>query len=362
MSPNKMRFLHNPAHLVLGMIWLSLAGANAQVATSRIVGYNATTCLGGSDTFLSIPFHQAPAYSGSVDGSLALNNAPISVPAVGTPGWTVNEFAGTHYVKFTSGSAAGLILEISANTASGFTVDPTGFGRLSISSGDRFLIVPHWTLASLLPPLTQTTLHPSTGDLLPQRGSEIHFYESSSTGVELAPERIYYVTSSGWFQSAVGSPTADNVIIPAHSAFVIRHQLGAADTSFRPAAHVDVNASSVLLSRQKGAPQDNVLAIIRPIPIRLGDLGFSRTSFVDSSTTAESTRKDEVIIFDNATAAHNKDEQARYFRYRSQWRLDNGVDYPVSDYVELPAGSVVIVRKSSATSDAPVAWKNDPNY
>lgn len=362
MSPFKFKS-HFSFAIAVTLSWALIAGfANAQTATSRIVGYNSTTCPGGSDTFVSVPFHQAPTYSGSFGASAFISNSVISLQSSGTPGWTPNEFVGTHYLKITTGSAAGLILEISANTADSLTVDPTGFGFLSISSGDRFLIIPHWTLATLLPAATQTTLHQSVGNLLPQRGSELLFYETTSEGIEPAPERIYYVTSSGWFQNADGSPAADNVRIPPHAAFIIRHQTGAANTFFRPAAHVDVTLSAVLLASKKGQAHDNVLAIIRPIPIQLDDLGFSALNFASSFGTGEAQRKDEILIFDNAAVGHNKIETARYFFYANSWRLDDGANYPVADTTTLPAGSVVVVRKAAAAADSKVAWKNAPNY
>lgn len=360
-----MRILHEHTKLVLGVFCLLavvVGETNAQVATSRIVGYNSTTCLGGSDTFLGVPFHRAPAYSGSVAANVTLNDSPVAVQASGTPGWAVDGFVGTHYVKFTTGAAAGLILEISANTAGGFTVNADGYGSRAVREGDRFLIIPHWTLETLLPHATQTTLHQSSGDLLPQRGSEIHFYEVTDTGIDLAPEKIYYVKSNGWFQSAPGSPSANNVVVPPHAAFIVRHQPGAANTTFRPAAHVDVYPSAVVLTRQKGKANDNILAMIRPIPITLDELGFSNTSFVPSVNTTEAGRRDEILIYDNSVAGYNKAEQARYFRHLNTWKLDNGADYPNSDNVQLPAGAVIVVRKASSTSDGSVSWTNDPNY
>ncbi|MEM7010274.1 MAG: TIGR02597 family protein [Verrucomicrobiota bacterium] len=348
--------------LAFCMGWTLIAGSViGQTATSRIVGYNSTTCLGGSDTFVSIPFHQAPAYSGSVEAQVQFNNAAATVEASGTPGWTANQFAGTHYVKFTTGSASGLILEISANTANSFTVDPTGFGSIPVRADDRFLIIPHWTLATLLPPATQATLHQSTGSLLPQRGSELLFYETTSEGVEPAPGRIYYATSSGWFQNETGA-AADNVVIPPHSAFIVRHQTGTANTFFRPAAHVDVNLSAVLIASKQGQAHDNILAIIRPIPVQLDELGLTTQNFRSSSGTGEAQRKDEILIFDNAAVGHNKVETARYFFFANTWRLDDGASYPVSNDIELSAGSVVVIRKVADSTNRSFTWSNAPNY
>ncbi|MFT5468523.1 MAG: hypothetical protein ACI8UO_003633 [Verrucomicrobiales bacterium] len=356
---------HGSRHIIFSifcMLILGISSLSAQVATSRIVGYNSTTCLGGSDTYVSVPFHQAPAYSGSLAANVTFFNASILVPASGTPGWTVDEFVGSHYVKFTSGAAAGLILEITANGAADFTVNPDGFGRLLLKTGDRFLIIPHWTLATLLPAATQTTLHPSTGDLISGRGSEVHFFEPTATGIDLAPEKIYYVKTSGWFQSDTGAPAAGSVIVPPHSALVIRHQPAAADTVFRPAAHVDVYTSAVLISTKQGSGNDNVLAIIRPIPTRLADLGFTTANFKRSTSNDPTRRGDELLIFDNTVAAQNKSETTRYFLTSTGWRLDNEADYPISDDAELPPGSVIVVRKGPGTRDGIVAWKNEPTY
>ncbi|MGY8642301.1 MAG: TIGR02597 family protein [Verrucomicrobiales bacterium] len=343
------------------ILWgLSSVSAFSQEATSQIMGYNATQCLGGSDTFISVPFHRAPIFSGSVAGNVTLNDAEIEVSAE-APGWTPDTFVGSHYAKFTTGAASGLILEISTNSASGITVDPAGYRRHSVKAGDRFLIIPHWTLDTLLP-VSQTTLHLSTGHLVPGRGSEIHFYVPNSEGINLSPELIYYVTATGWFQSAKGSPAAGDVIVRPHAAMVVRHKVGAADTLFRPAANVDVNPSQVQLSASQGALRDNVLAIIRPIPVSLKDLGLRSPAFISSVGVAPGKRRDELMIFDNAEIGLNKSESARYFFHSGHWKLDNQTDFPISDDVQLPRGSVVVIRKASATSGKPVAWKNLPKY
>ena len=335
-------------------------------ATTGIVGYNTTDCLGGSDTLLSVPFHRSPAFSGSVadGGGATFSGAADTFTAAGTPAWAVGEFEGSHYVKIVTGVGAGLEIDITANFADTLTVDSSGFKGSKINPGDRFLVIPYWTLGTLLPAATQAALHPSTGDLLPQRGSELHFFESSANGVNLSPQTIYYVTAAGWFQAAPGSPSADDHILPPHTALVIRHQSGAADTEFRSAAHVDEDASSILLRARKGAKQDNVLAMMRPIPLTLGELDFPAAAFVGSAGTDESRRRDELLVFDNSVAGHNKSEVARFFYDKSakQWRVDDGAAYAVADTAELSAGAVIVIRKYPVSKDAETVWKNLATY
>ena len=335
-------------------------------ATTGIVGYNTTDCLGGSDTLLSVPFHRTPAFSGSVadGGGTTFSGEDDTFSAAGTPGWTPSAFAGSHYVKIVTGVGAGLELDITGNTADTVTVDSSGFARSKINPGDRFLVIPYWTLGTLLPAATQTALHPSTGPLLSQRGSELHFFEASAEGINLSPRTIFYVTAAGWFQVGPGSPSADDHILPPHTALVIRHQDGAADTEFRSAAHVDEDASSILLRARKGASQDNVLAMMRPIPMTLAELDIPAAAFVGSAGTDESKRRDELLVFDNSVAGINKSEVARYFYDKSakQWRVDDGAAYAAADAAVLPAGAVIVIRKSPASRDAEIVWKNEATY
>ena len=369
--PARQIFRHLSAVFVLGVVF-AISGSSAvfaqdtTTATTGIVGYNTTDCLGSSDTLLSVPFHRTPAFSGSVadGGGVTFSGGADTFTASGTPGWAVGEFAGSHYVKIVTGSAAGLEIDPTANIADALTVDSSGFKGSKINPGDRFLVIPYWTLGTLLPAATQTALHQSTGDLLSQRGSELHFFEPSATGINLSPRTIYYVTAAGWFQSGPGSAPADDLILPPHTAIVIRHQSGAADTEFRSAAHVDEDASSILLRARKGAKQDNVLAMMRPIPLTLAELDIPSAAFVGSNGTAESARRDELLVFDNSVAGHNKSEVARYFFDRSsgQWRIDDGAAFAVSDAAELPAGAVVVIRKSPASRDAEIVWTNQATY
>jgi uncharacterized protein (TIGR02597 family) len=357
-------FLLGGAFAILGST--AIFAQETTTATTGIVGYNTTDCLGSSDTLISVPFHRTPAFSGSVaDGSrTTFSGVTDTFTASGTPGWSVGEFEGSHYVKIVTGAGAGLEVDITANTADTLTVDSSGFKGSKINPGDRFLVIPYWTLGTLLPASTQTALHPSTGDLLSQRGSELHFFEPSANGINLSPQTIYYVTAAGWFQAALGSPPADDLILPPHTALVIRHQSGAPDTEFRSAAHVDEDASSILLRARKGASQDNVLAMMRPIPLTLAELDIPPAAFVGSAGTDESKRRDELLVFDNSVAGHNKSEVARYFYDESakQWRIDDGAAYAAADAAVLPAGAVIVIRKSPASRDAEVVWKNQATY
>jgi len=360
------RFVACAFAIFIGVSASSAFGQGTTSATTGIVGYNTTDCLGGSDTLISVPFHRTPEYSGSVaeSGGVEFTGENDQIVVSGAPGWANGVFTDSHYVKVVTGAAAGLELPIVGNAGDSLTMNSAGFKGSKINPGDRFLVIPFWTLGELLPAATQTTVHASTGHLLSGRGSEVHFFEPSATGINLSPEKIYYATSAGWFQSLKGSPAADDVILPPHTAIVIRHQTGAADTQFRSAAHVDEDASAILLSARQGAAQDNVVAMMRPIPLTLGELDIPGSVFVSSKGTSVEKRRDELLVFDNSVVGYNKSEQARYFFDKSagQWRIDDGAAFDVATDAEIPAGAVLVIRKSPASKDADLVWTNQATY
>src|SRR5690606_18949075 len=55
-----------------------------------------------------------------------------------------------------------------------------------VGEGDPVSLIPAWTLATLFPPATQTTFHPSTGRLASGRKSELLFFDNDTPGTGLS--------------------------------------------------------------------------------------------------------------------------------------------------------------------------------
>ena len=331
---------------------------------SAVVGYHETVCPGGSDTDVSVPFHRPAAFVGAVETIRKLATPDRwEIGVAGGPGWTADVFAESHYARMKDGAAAGAILPVKTNAAGEITVAwPDLAGPLRSAAGDALEIIPFWTLATLLPPATQTALHPSTGMLSSQRGSELLLFNAARDGIEQAPEAVYFVTAAGWFATGPDFPSANDVIVPPNTGFIVRHQAGAAPTVFRASLNVDRSPAGSLISARQGHPRDTRVALNRPLPTVLGDLVLNPAQFAPSRNTAPNDRKDELLLFDNAEAAQNKTPAARFFRVGGHWRrVDPANAHPVADDTPLNAGAVLVIRKAPARNNAELPWVQPAN-
>ena len=103
------------------------------------------------------------------------------------------------------------------------------------------------------------------GALPTERVTEVVlFFNDTGDGIDLAPDRIYFLTAEGWFLSKRGFPAADDVIIPPGKIFVIRHPVGEAATDFFPNQVVAEGKHAAPLRTRMTGPQDNQ-------EVRLGD-------------------------------------------------------------------------------------------
>ena len=133
-----------------------------------------------------------------------------------------------------AGTRAGWTFEVSSHSASTITIDAGGEDLSDLADGDRFEVIPHWTLSTLFPQATQTAIHESTSKLSTGRKSRVLFFDETTSGISLAPDRVYFLTADGWFQSTSGLPSADDVVVPPGKAFVIRHPATETATEFIP--------------------------------------------------------------------------------------------------------------------------------
>ena len=100
--------------------------ASAIEATTNPVGVIQVTALGNSDTLVSIPLKQPAVFNGVVNST-----AGKVLTAEGSPGWTTNEWADTHYAFMRSGDAAGFYAAITANSANSVTLEVEDLDGLS---------------------------------------------------------------------------------------------------------------------------------------------------------------------------------------------------------------------------------------
>ncbi|NCG08220.1 MAG: TIGR02597 family protein [Verrucomicrobia bacterium] len=137
------------------LLLAATTGVHAQNVSTAPVGYQSLTINGSPDgstasyTALSVGFQNASEYSGSVTttpNSAVLTDSSASLVASAYSGQDATGIS-AYYLEITSGTSAGLILDIVANTSNTITTgsDLTGL----VTSGDTFAIKAHTTLAGI---------------------------------------------------------------------------------------------------------------------------------------------------------------------------------------------------------------------
>ncbi len=352
---------------------LPTTGAFAQgdpppdTATSPVFGFQEFDCPGGSDTVVAVPFERPVAFRGqasAIAAGTAATREMVVTLAGGDPGWADDVLAGSHFLRFTAGNAAGRRFPVAGNTGAEVRVwIPEGHPDLAAEAGDAIDIIPHWTPATLFPPATQTTLHASSGLLPGQRGSELFVYPLGPSPENTSPDRVFFVTDAGWFESAEGVPAADDVPLPPHAVLVIRHPDGANDTVFRPAALVNASPSAVVLESRRGIRLDHFVSLSLPLPSTVSQLDFQPREFAPSPGLNPPQRRDVLLVFDNAVTETNRQPSARYFFHRGDWyRFGDSEGTPaVANDDALPAGAALVIRKAATLSNQATVWTQDPN-
>lgn len=329
----------------------------SQSAETNPVGFNTVECLPGSDTICGVPFARPAVFQGVVD-STQVGTGTLTITPEGTPGWTENDFQTLYMVRIISGTKAGMYYQVSANAAGDVTVDLAGDTATGINPGDSFRIHPFWTLSTLFPPATQSTIIASTGTLPNQRRTELITPDLQGAGTNLAPLFKYYIFNGAWRKAVSGNPNADNDILYPDSYFIIRHasSLITASTSYVPVGMVELNSVTIPLATHATISQDNFVLSGRPIPVKLKDLDLlSSAAFMASTSTLPNGRRDTLLVFDNAVAQLNKAPSATYYYLSGSWRKAVSGN-PVADDDEILPSHGMIIRKYQTGTGATQFW------
>ncbi len=346
--------------------------ASAQTAYTTPVGYVSQTCKANSDTIVGVPLRQSSVGAGALSVNPDTSTIPGSaiLTLSGTPGFTVNAFANTHYAKFKDGPAAGQWFVITANTASSLTVNLNG-ATLSAVSTNALAVLKFWTLAELINPATATTdplttpnaIVASLSTALGGRRTEVLIPSLSGVGTNLAPTVAYFIHGGIWKKAGAGNTDFGTDQLWPDSYVIIRNPAAVtADTKYTIAGEVEPNEFDYPLATQSAIKQDNYISLIRPIDVSLNGLGLANTTaFLASTSTALGGRRDELLVFDNAAAARNKAPSASYFVHAGIWKKAGGGNTDFGTDV-IPAGQGFIIRKYQSGTGETFNWNNTPTY
>jgi uncharacterized protein (TIGR02597 family) len=341
----------------LSALSLSLLPAALPAATSDPVGAMTVTLTEGADNFIAIPFTSAPSYQGAV-ASLANTSGDVYALGLGSTvaGADADAWAGLYYVRFTSGAADGKYFTILSSSTTALDIDSLGDDLSGVQAGDTFSVFEYYTLSSLLPPATQTSVVASTGTRVSQRGSEVLFPETTDVGINRAPRLKYFVTSTDWYDASTRG-IAEDVILYPDSYIIIRQKEGAGSRDLVLYGSVPMAASTSYVF-QSSIKNDNHLAYIRPIPTALSTIGFG-SEFLDSSSTRVSARTDELLLWDNPSGI-NPAPDKKFFKVGGVWY--DATTRNVADDYEIKPGAALILRKSPDSVETTSNWKNIPTY
>jgi uncharacterized protein (TIGR02597 family) len=354
--------------------------ATGQTAYTTPVGYVSQTCLPASDTRVGLPLRQPTLAAAALTANPTIGATDAVLTVTGA---SFGAFAGTHYVKMTSGTKLGSIYAITANTATTITIDRNG-DTFSSVNGDQFAISKYWTLAELFPPASSTNSPATTGTAIVtslnatagQRRTQVLLPDSTTLGINLAPSGLYYILAANgttvlanqWRKQGGIVDEGSTQIWPDDS-FIIRNPASVTSaTTFSLSGEVDMKAVTIQLNTRNGgatAKQDNTVGLTRPVDVSLNNLNLGNTpAFVSSTNAVAANRRDELLVFNNGIASLNKSPSAIYYfnsgTIPPQWRAQGGTTDAGSAVI--PAGSAMIIRKFGTAGGVTSFWNNTPSY
>lgn len=341
---------------------LCLTGAQglfAQSAETPPVGFNVVECLPQSDTYCGVPFVRPAVFQGVVQ-SVSAGSGQLTITPERAPDWTAGAYPTLYFVRLTSGVKAGMYYQVAANTTGDVTVDLAGDAAAGVQPGDTFRIHPFWTLATLFPPATQSTVVPSVGTTGSNRRTLVLLPDTQSGGTNLAPSATFFLYDGVWRRTTTGFPVSDNEILWPDTYFIVRHNSVSitASTFFTPSGTVELNPVTNALATRSAGPQDNFVFTGRPVPVKLQDLDLiSSGAFEASIGTTGGNRRDLLLVYDNALAQVNKSPSATYFYFDGNWRSTSS-GFPLANDVEVKPSHGIIIRKYQTLDGATKLWTN----
>jgi uncharacterized protein (TIGR02597 family) len=309
----------------------------ADTATTTPVGYvgigNTTgpAVPANSDISISIPLEHPAEWTGTV-ASVAGNVITLS----GAPGFTVNQWNNTaapYIAKIEGGAESGLIALITANQAGSLTVSfQNQDNAAAVAANDKITIRKAWTLGTLF-----------SGNTLPNN-VEFHLFEGTAVGVNLAPDKIYYLFDGVWYDSADDNPSNSLVLYP-NEAFKIRNNTSTPIASLVLAGQVPV-ANSRIFIKGGAVAQDTRFSYYSPVdePIATSGLGANN---------------DQLLVFSQTATGKDNAPSAIYYKFDNRW-YDASDDTDVTDTLKLKAGLGYLFRTSPGSPST--TSKNTPDY
>jgi len=288
------------------------------------IGFVSVTSPQGSDITFGPSLHQPPAFTGTI-GSIS-NGDTLTVTS--NPAWTVDEFAGTHYVLICNGDREGLFASVASNTADSVTltfISETLGDQVGdrVEAGNSFKIIPFWTFGTLFP----------EGSV--PAGTKVLVSDRSQTGINKPGRFINYFEGFGWYD---GPTEKNNEIIYPDESVIIRTATGQSlDLSVQ--GSVPTSALRVVLHHvTEGQDQDLNFINPFPVPVTLANL-FSPGPSGDG---------DKILLSNNSQDGINK--PGRFVNYFDGFGWYDGPTEKNNELIE-PGQGITYRRVASNSAD-----------
>lgn len=351
---------------------------------AQIMGGVSYECYPNSDTIIGITLNRVPIAGGIID-SVNLENKTI-IP-LGTTSWENDSFVYDaainpehYYVKFTSGALEGAWFDIRANTNFSISLN-IGQNDLSLlSKGDRFEIIPHWTLNKLFP---------KGGNLkkndIPAKGikcsiiAKYTYYDEYGNlkipeGVNNTYQKFFYYRDFngdvGWRERRSSDIDWGEQIIEPNAFIVLRQPEESESFILKIAGQVSGCSSSVEVVSLSASNQENYMALPSCADTKLTELteAFVGSGLMESSIGAVRPA-DALLVYDNSSYTPNRAPSGTYFYYAGSLSEEGwykvGTGSPSlrkADNTVIRTGSALVILKKSGSEDNFLRAKYKPFY
>ena len=297
-----------------------------------------------SDTLVSLPLIQPAVFNG-----VGSYNSGNQVTISGSPGWTQDAWANSHYAFWRSGQLEGHYATILGNTANSLTLDTDAQTLASVGSGEKLSIHPYWTLGTLFP--GGEGVNAATSHVM--RDTEIMFQDANALGINQAADSIFYYLGGEWKKVGgdLNGDYSDTIIVP-DGFFIVRHNTGIA-TTITFTGEVIMGKIALPLLYQDISEQDNIIGLQRPIEMTLDESGLGPNL----------ASGDALYVWDQTVPQKNRHiaNADKYTYDGTTWRKNDAGANAGSEQVFLP-GFGFVIRKATGADTNQVIWINNPNY
>ena len=316
----------------------------AQSGTTEPVGIVTIQAPAHTDTALPISMTRPAVFDGTVG---TLSGSVLSV--ADAPNWKTNQFTvQAHYVRFKTGKAAGRYYTVTASEGNRLTIDWNG-EQSAASAGDEFLVIPFWTLATLLPPEQAGRSFIETRPR--SLGTVVYARDANQSSAMPAT----FVFSGGAWRGfgQTDGPDLGATTFPPDATLMLRN--GQVGTAVMAGGTVRTTPASVVINAQGGTARlDNEISLGVPASVSLAKSNLVGSGAFESSPS-DDARRDELRVFNGSQRV------ATYYYSRGAWRKVGAAPEENFDQTRVfVEGTRVVLSKAGTGAKPKTVYWNQP--